>query len=400
MVAVLVCFFIAMGFAWLGYQDAAAARLQAETARAEAAEAKSKLEPETEQLSRISRAVGWYDPQASAPRTNVETLGSDLEELRSAFTDLGPDVRTLGDAIPVLKQTYVACQQEVAQLTDTKNKLVSERQTLEQSLRDVIREKDTQIANLQRQLQDESANAAQRQSELENRITALNNQRNTLDAELRTQRGASEEEKRKHEAEKQTWTTREQATRRVLGFLDEPEAPDASVLAVSKDLALGWIDIGTEHRLAVGTRFRVISGRIGSKTVKGWAEVTRVEPRRAEVAFTEIADRFNPIVPGDKVYNPLFDPTGERKAVLAGRFSAPYDEREVELLLRNMGIEVQDELAFDTDYLIVGSELFVDEEGNPLEEPLQPSELPVYKDAEAMGVQIVPIKDLRSYFKF
>lgn len=65
-----------------------------------------------------------------------------------------------------------------------------------------------------------------------------------------------------------------------------------------------------------------------------------------------------------------------------------------------MAITVQAGLSHDTDYLIVGAELYVDENGEPLENPLPPSDLPVYKDAEAQGTQIVSIKDLRNYFKF
>jgi hypothetical protein len=44
--------------------------------------------------------------------------------------------------------------------------------------------------------------------------------------------------------------------------------------------------------------------------------------------------------------------------------------------------------------------MYVDEDGNALEEPLQPSETAVYKDAESKGVAITPLKDLRAYFKF
>jgi hypothetical protein len=65
-----------------------------------------------------------------------------------------------------------------------------------------------------------------------------------------------------------------------------------------------------------------------------------------------------------------------------------------------MNISVNPKLDYNTDYLIVGSELYIDEEGNPLETPLQPSELAIYKDAVANGVQIVSIKQLREYFKF
>jgi uncharacterized small protein (DUF1192 family) len=57
--------------------------------------------------------------------------------------------------------------------------------TLEDSLREALRQKDTQIADLQRQVQDGEANATQKAAELEGRIAALNTQRNELDAELR-----------------------------------------------------------------------------------------------------------------------------------------------------------------------------------------------------------------------
>ena len=50
--------------------------------------------------------------------------------------------------------------------------------------------------------------------------------------------------------------------------------------------------------------------------------------------------------------------------------------------------------------MIVGSELYVDENKQPVETPIQPSDLPVYKEAVAQGVQIVLLKDLRDYFRF
>ena len=77
-----------------------------------------------------------------------------------------------------------------------------------------------------------------------------------------------------------------------------------------------------------------------------------------------------------------------------------YDEAKLRVLLKDMGITVQDKLDFNTDYLIIGSDLWTDEDGNQLEEALSPTELPVYKDAEANGVQIVSIKTLASYFVF
>ena len=184
-----------------------------------------------------------------------------------------------------------------------------------------------------------------------------------------------------------------------LKFLKEPESADGSLLAVAKGAQFGWIDVGAHQRVAAGMKFAVVSATLGSKTVKAVAEVTRTEPSRSEVRFTEVADPFDPPVVGDTIYNPLLDPKGLRNAVLVGRFSVP-SENEVRGLLANLGITVQPKIDNTTDYLIVGGEMYVDPEGNALETPLQPSETAVYKEAEAKGVAITPLKDLRAYFKF
>ena len=68
------------------------------------------------------------------------------------------------------------------------------------------------------------------------------------------------------------------------------------------------------------------------------------------------------------------------------------------LLLSEVGIHIQDDVDKTTDYLIVGSEIFTDEDGETLEESRSPTEEPEYSNAVAMGVQIVPIKQIREYF--
>jgi len=400
MITMVVLFFVALGFGYLGYSEASKETDRANNAITAAAAADDRAEVDGSHIIALSQAVGFFDAAAATPRTDPGAVISGVEELKATFPDMGPEVNTFEKTIPIVKNAYNARGQEITTLTDARNTLESEKSTMEQTLRDVISQKDQEIAALQGQLTDEANNAAQKQTELENRIASLNTQRNDLDAQVRQLRGQMEEMGRAHDNERQAWQTRTRAVTEALAFLDEPETSDGKVLAVSKDLSLGWIDLGANHRLARGTRFRVVSGTTGATQIKAMATVVSVEPSRAEVAFTEIRDRFDPIVAGDVIYNPLYDPVGERHAVLAGRFSGRFTESKLKILLKDMGITVQDSLDFNTDYLIVGSELFTDEEGNPLEGPLSPVELPVYKDAEASGVQIVSIKDLQGYFVF
>lgn len=400
LVVFLVLFFVAAGFGYMGYEAEQKAVANEQAALKVRDEAVARDQDSLDAVLEISKVVGWSDPNAATPRTDVAAMKAGFDEFRSAFPDMGGDVKTLADSLPKARDAYLARGREIGTLRDAKAAVESEKTTIEASLRAAVNEKDTEIANLQRQLADQTNNAAQRQTELETRVASLTQQRNELDAQLREARNQAEAARRQFDSERASFETRTNAAMAALKFLDEPEAPDARVISVSNDLALGYLDIGAHQRLTRGMRFRIVSGSVGSTKLKAFAEVTDVKPTRAEVRFTGIVDRFDPVVAGDVAYNPLFDPTGERDAVLVGRFSGLFNEAELKILLANMNIKVQERLDHNTDYLIVGAELYTDDDGEPLETPRQPSELPVFKDAVANGVQIVSIKQLRDYFKF
>jgi hypothetical protein len=400
LVVFLVLFFVGCFLAYSAYGEAAAARTEADNARKATEAAKTAEAEATKKVVELSRAVGWYDVNVASSRTDLNAMKAGFDDFRAAFPDMGADVKTLADALPKAKEAYGQRQRDIALLTDAKSAVESEKSTLEAGLRAASQQKDEEIANLRRQMADEANNATQRQTELESRVAALNTQRTELDSQLRDARNQIEANRRQFEQDKQAWETRTRSVAKALRFQNSPEEPDGKILSVSKDLAVAWIDVGANQRLARGTRFRVVDGGTGSTRLKGWAEVTQVKPSMAEVVLYDVVDRFDPIVSGDIVYNPLYDPKTERNAVLCGRFSGQFNETDLKLLLSNMAIKVQPSLNADTDYLIVGSELYIDENGQPLENPLSPTELPVYKEADSQGVQMVSIKQLREYFKF
>ena len=174
----------------------------------------------------------------------------------------------------------------------------------------------------------------------------------------------------------------------------------AIIIEVSDALNLGWIDLGANQRLTRGMRFRVEGGPEGSRRFKGYADVVKVESNRAEVVFSEQVDRFDKIVPGDVLINRLYDPTGSRNAVLVGRFSGRFNEKELEVMLQRIGINVQEGLELTTHFIIVGSEMYTDPATNePLEDPVQPQDTPVYRNAEAQGLQIIPLQDIQEFLR-
>ncbi len=149
-----------------------------------------------------------------------------------------------------------------------------------------------------------------------------------------------------------------------------------------------------------GMGFRIEGGSRSNRHLKAWGEVTQVERNRAEIALSKLIDKFDPVVNGDVIINPLYDPIGGRNAVLAGNFSGTYSHKELGSLLANVGINVQESIDETTHFLILGSTLYNDPVTNePLEEPLEPKDLAEYKEADVRHIQIIPLSDIRTFFK-
>lgn len=400
MIVVIVAFFVAVGVAFVAFDEAGKKEETIAKLQSDLQESSARYDTERTTLRDVSQVAGFYDREAASERAEVEAMKAGLTSLRDAYPDIDPAVKTFQDAVPVVITAYNARGTRIRDLETQVAELQAEVAAKDKTIREVTSSKDQELAQARSQIQDLEQAMADQKTTLEKQVSSQRAEVSDRDAKLKEALSELDEKTRTFARERETDRTRMADMSNKLKFLREPEAADGSILAVDKNLALAWIDRGAHDRLARGTRFRVVSGATGSNKVKAWAEVTKVEPDMAEVRIFDQKDPFDPPVAGDIVYNPVYDPTGQRNAVLAGRFSGTFNEQELRELLRQIGITVQPELDLTTDYLIVGQELYTDPETlEPLEEPLQPSELAVYKDAVANGLAIIPIKDIRQYFK-
>jgi hypothetical protein len=400
-ILIMVAFLVATVMFVLTNQEAARERERAAAAEAAKKEVDAKYTAELQQMQALSTAVGFYDPAQSQTRTELSALELGMKSLRETFPDIDPSIKSIDKALPLVIQAYNTQKNKVKDLETQIASLREENQTVAKNMREVSDQSSKELQALRSQISDLEQSKTDMQADLERQLAEARDSFKDRDAKWRASQGMIEDNNRKFAAEAQALKGRlSEQSRKLNPFVKEPEAADGQVLGVSRDLGLGWISLGAKHRLPVGTRFRVVSGAHGSSQVKAWAEVTSVEPSMAEVRFFDQRDPFDPPVAGDIVFNPLYDPTGERHAVLVGRFSGAFNEKDLRMLLANMSISVQDKLDKATDFLIVGSQMYVDENGQPLAEPVQPSDLPIYKDAVAEGVQIVQLDDLRQYFRY
>jgi hypothetical protein len=399
-----ICFFMAFAAAAVAYflanQESASHQQRAETAEAARKKAEAELQAEKEYMIKTAQKTGFGDPMQQS-RIDPAALDAGMTLLKGSFPQIDGSVTNLQGALPIVIEAYKAEQAKAKEAEAKAAQLTAENSTIRANVDTISAEKTQEVTELRRQLSDSEDSFNNQKGELQRQLDERAAGLVAADGKANRALTELEDLKRKASVENDAWRARmAEATRKLTPFEKEPEAADGRVLAVSNELHQGWISVGSKNRLTKGTRFRVVDGQQGSKKLKAWAEVTNVDADMAQVAFSEQVDPFDSPVVGDVVFNPLFDPTGDRSAVLIGRFSAPMTQDSLSALLKSMNISVSKSVDKTTDFLIVGGEMYNDpESGAPLDTPLQPSDLPVFKEAQAQGVQIVSLKELRQFFR-
>ena len=397
LIVVVVLFLASMMFGYTMNDAAAQAEARADRAESDRSVAQQTADDANEKLQAITAKFGFNDQSEIGTTSNPDVAGAALEAL-GATIPLDAVATTYEAALPQIQSAYSTKLQEIktlqARVADLENQVTS----AQSALADVSSQKDSELGDLRTQITDDARAAQAEKDELESRIATLTSSRNVSENALVDANSTIDDRDRSLEQLAQEHETRQNATRKVLAFTREPDRPDGEILATSPTVNRGWINLGAQDRIHRGIRFTVISGGPDSYD-KGWCEVVSVDEKKSEVKFYNVVDPFDPIVQGDIIYNKLYDSRGRRNAVLVGRFTGTYNESELRMLLDQIGMHVQAHIDSETDYLVVGEELWFDEDGEPLEDPIQPSDLPEYRQAEAIGVQMVSLRDVERYFK-
>ena len=401
MISVGVVALLALVFAFVTNGDLKAAQDAQKLANDEMATAKQAMVDESNIRIGIANAVGWTGGKADAI-TDLEALADAKQLLRDNFQDVAEADETFEDIVPKLVSEVNKYRQAAKAAEEAAAAARQEADQARRTLADVTSNKDatiqsqkTAMADLQDGFDSTEANLSQQVSAANDRVRELEEQVASLKADAR--RVAREFRGKINDL---------QAKNAQLADLTAPLraptnlVPDGQILKVSDDLPLAWIDLGAQNRLVLGTRFRIEAGNLGERHLKGWAEVIEVQPDMAKVRVYDIQDAFDPIVTGDYLVNPIYDPRGGYNAILVGRFSGMYGETQLTTLLGDIGIRVQDKLDLTTNFLIVGAPILQDEDGYPLEDAIEPSSLSEYQEAKANNVQIIPLSTIQEFFVF
>ncbi len=401
LIVAFVLLVIVGAFGFIAQDAASKAEKDAQTARQDAESAAERRSEANAELSARSAILGFTADAATIP-SDVTAAQAALDDFKVAFPDMEP-ATTFELALPLAKSAYATLQNRLAtqatRITELEGQVAAER-TAKSEMEDT---KDGEIRELRTQLTDLRDTTSSEIARLESANEDLRSEVNTKTGELTDAADAARaSEKVAADTKALQKSEKLRFEKAINDIARRSEKADGEIAGASSEYGIGFINLTAADRLSEGTVFRIVSGRPGADATvaKGYAEVTNVGPRLSEIRIFDVVDpKGQPIVEGDKIFNPLYEPKSQRNAVLAGSIEGIYNKPELVQLFSEIGITVQNELSNTTDYLITGGPIFVDEEGEPLEEPLQVSDLAAYAEAKDRGVLIIPMRDVLQYFR-
>jgi archaellum component FlaC len=400
MISVGVVALVALTLAIVSNGDVTKAQDAQKAAQAAEAKANEARTQAITDLQNLSVAVGW-NGESGLDNTSLTAMAEAKTLLRDNF-DIPESDETFEAMLPKL----VAEVNKARQIAkDAEAAATAARQAQDRSRADlsqITSTKDATIDDQKKALADAQSGFDDIESNLSEQLSSANDRVRELEEEIASIKAESRRVARDFQGQIKDLNAKNSNLAELTQPLRAPAnlVPDGQILQVSQDLPLAWIDLGATNRLVLGTRFTVEGGNLGARHLKAWAEVIEVQKDMAKVRLFDQVDKFDPVVEGDYLVNPIYDPKGGYNAILVGRFTGMYGKEQLSGLLDSIGIRVQDDLDLTTNFMIVGSPILQDADGYPLEEPIEPSDTPQYQQAIANKVQVIPLASIQEFFVF
>ncbi|MFQ5749534.1 MAG: hypothetical protein ACE5H3_08765 [Planctomycetota bacterium] len=390
-VIILVVLLVSMaGFGFLQMQQNA--RLEEENASLRASFQSERAErvKETDQLTDLSKTVGFAGTGASG-LTSIPALQTRLEALANKFPSLKPDSppKSLEEALGPISSDFDTLLSANNKLKGEVAQLRGDLEARQKEMQSTVQDKDGTISKLRSEMEDTRTSLNTRIADLERERDALRDQQRDLDGRLTALRAQFDAERHQLQAENQlTHQRNDILSEQLNGLRKEADKPDGSILSVSPALRVAWIDLGRLDLIRNGMEFEVRDPVRG--ITKGRVRVRRLQDHRAEVDIVQEADPYNPISSSDPILNALYSPDRKPVAVLLGDGFGQYSEADMRAMLGELGITVRSKVDEQTDYLILGTPFF-DEDTR---EMVPWGNKDAYKEAESLSVKIIPMRDL------
>jgi hypothetical protein len=362
---------------------------------------------------------------ADAARDEVNKLKKDfigvpesqrIEELSAQFAD---EMKKYGGAYSQESQFYSPLVKKLAQTIDDKNKelaatkdenqqLTAKYQLREAGKDDQLKEFADQVSRLTQDLKSREETFGKERAQITDLDNNIREQLKTAQKDAATEKTAMDQ--RVSDSQSQLIKTKERAKR----LLEENakltnqtmDVPDGEISRINQRNGTVWIDLGKADHLSPLITFSVYPADVsnmGKSDKKASIEVTQILDNHLAEARILDDKVIDPIMPGDKIYTPIWNPGDKRHFALAGFMDINGDGKNNLQLLRDLiklngGVvdcdvdekgKVNGEISVETRYLVLGDK--PSEKGDA-------AGLAAYSkirgDAENLGIQKISVGDL------
>jgi NAD-dependent DNA ligase len=125
---------------------------------------------------------------------------------------------------------------------------------------------------------------------------------------------------------------------------------------IASESANGFVVINRGHaqNLRNGTKFTVFNRRGGRTVSKGLVQIISVDEQIATARVIDESDKNDPLIVGDHLHNPVYDPDKIKHFAIRGDFLR-YSKEELGEFIKDSGGVVDPAISISTDYLVAGT---------------------------------------------
>jgi hypothetical protein len=386
-IALIVVSLVAISMAWMGQSTIEKLNLDFDNLTVQRDAAVEEVKGFRDSVNEIGKQVGWREA-GSTSGPSLTSIQSSIGEFAGVFPSVNPEAKNLQDILPGAMGDYQASLTKASSLQRDLDQVRVDLASRQSEMSNVIRDKDSTIADGARELEDTRNSLNAQVVDAERRYNGLREQYRTLDDRMTAMVSAKEDEvKVAHASALDMKQRNDILTEQLNGVKRSAKAADGAILTAHADLGKAWIDLGRRHRLHTGMEFDVVDASSGR--MKGRIRVSSLDENRAEVAILNTVDRFDPIRTDDVVLNAMFDPTRESVAVLLGNGFGGKSLNDMKAMLAELNIRVLEDVTNEADYLILGTPYFDEDTGE-----MKPwHHFDDYKAAQSMSLEIVHRRD-------
>ncbi len=317
-------------------------------------------------IAALSAAIvfGFYlfrHTERAALEAQNYRLAASLKPLRIEEASVKDRIKPLDEQIAERRARLDAVKENEATGKGDVDRLVAANVATLKSNHDLLNKQEGNYANVMRE-------APERRKELsreEERAFASerdnDERRRQLRDDVEKQSQAFEQQRKKWQLENARQDTRieelESRVRQLTQQLDISNRefrPDGQILASEAKDGFVVIDRGQKHHLRRDTRFTVYNRRGGKVVTKGQIQVVSVEGQMATCRVLSENDANDPLIVGDFLHNPVYDPERVRGFAVRGEFRR-FSHTEIGRFVQDSGGRVDQDLSVDTDFLVAGT---------------------------------------------